>query len=104
MTSTIADLAIILGQSPELSLVVKMTIAAALGLAAVRLAGAARASARHLVLTSTFAALLALPVAMVIAPAIAIELPQASAIAMAGAITMATGSASSAANVDVNTR
>ncbi len=75
MMQTIADLAIILGQSPELSLVAKMTLAAALGLAVVRLTRAARASVRHLVLTSTFAALLALPVAMLIVPAIAIELP-----------------------------
>ncbi len=43
MMHTIADLAITLGQSPELSLVVKMTIAAALGLAVVRFARAARA-------------------------------------------------------------
>jgi beta-lactamase regulating signal transducer with metallopeptidase domain len=81
MMHTIADLAIILGQSPELSLVVKMTIAAALGLAVVRFARAARASVRHLVLTSTFAALFALPVAMLIVPAIAIELPWARTIA-----------------------
>jgi beta-lactamase regulating signal transducer with metallopeptidase domain len=80
MMHTIADLAIILGQSPELSLVVKMTIAAALGLAVVRFTRAARASVRHLVLTSTFAAVLALPVAMLIAPSIAIELPSASAL------------------------
>jgi hypothetical protein len=78
MKQTLADIAIILGQSPELSLVVKTTIAMALGLAAVRFARAARASVRHLVLTSTFAALLALPVAMLIVPAIAIELPWAS--------------------------
>jgi bla regulator protein BlaR1 len=77
MMHTIADIAISLGQFPELSLVVKMTIAAALGLAVVRLARMARASVRHLVLTSTFAALLALPVAMLIVPAIAIELPAA---------------------------
>jgi beta-lactamase regulating signal transducer with metallopeptidase domain len=75
MMHTIADIAIILGQTPELSLVVKMTIAAVLGLAVVRFARAARASVRHLVLTSTFAALLALPIAMLIAPAVAIELP-----------------------------
>jgi beta-lactamase regulating signal transducer with metallopeptidase domain len=79
MMQTIADLAIILGQSPELSLVVKMTIAVALGLAAGRLARAARASVRHLVLTSTFAALLALPAAILIVPGIAIELPGAGA-------------------------
>lgn len=78
MMQAIADLVITLDQSPELSLVVKLTILAILGLAAVRYARAARASVRHLVLTSTFAALLALPAAMLIAPAIAIELPWAS--------------------------
>jgi beta-lactamase regulating signal transducer with metallopeptidase domain len=77
MMHSIADIAIILGQSPELSLVVKMTIAVVLGLAVGRLARAARASVRHLVLTSTFAALLALPAAILIVPAIAIELPAA---------------------------
>ena len=65
------------GSSIELALVVKATAAVALGLAAVWSAQRARASTRHLILASTFAGLLVLPVAMTIVPNVAIAVPVA---------------------------
>jgi beta-lactamase regulating signal transducer with metallopeptidase domain len=59
----------------ELSIVMRATIVALTGLAAVRNQRAARASVRHLLLACTFGALLILPVASTLLPAIPIETP-----------------------------
>ena len=59
----------------ELLLVVKATVVLVLGLVAATAARRARASVRHAILASTFAALLALPVATVMLPGIAITIP-----------------------------
>jgi bla regulator protein blaR1 len=75
MTSTIAEAALGLSRSVELSLLVKATILLALGLAAARLARRSRASVRHLVLATTFAALIALPLVVLTAPGVALEVP-----------------------------
>jgi beta-lactamase regulating signal transducer with metallopeptidase domain len=74
MTSTVTEAAVALSSSLELSILGKATIMLALGLAAVRLAGRARASRRHLLLAATFTTLLALPLVAVTAPGVTIEL------------------------------
>ena len=62
----------------ELVLIVKMTLVAAIGLSATMLARRARASLRHAILASTFVALLLLPLATSLLPAITLEVPVAS--------------------------
>jgi beta-lactamase regulating signal transducer with metallopeptidase domain len=59
----LADAAVSLSRSPELSMAVKATVLVAVGLATVRLAARSRASVRHVLLAATFAAILALPLA-----------------------------------------
>jgi polysaccharide export outer membrane protein len=59
----------------ELSLVLKTTVLLGVALIAVRVASRARASRRHLVLASAFAALAALPIAATLAPTIGVPLP-----------------------------
>src|SRR5687767_6191319 len=59
----------------ELSLVFKATVLLGVTLAAVGLSPRTRASRRHLVLASAFAALIVLPVAGTLVPAVAIPLP-----------------------------
>ena len=61
MRSTMTEIMLALGQWVELSILGKATILLVLGLIAARLAGRARASVRHLLLATTFATLLALP-------------------------------------------
>jgi beta-lactamase regulating signal transducer with metallopeptidase domain len=73
MTSTIAGTALFLSRWVALSVLGKATILLVLGLTAAWVAGRSRASVRHLVLGATFAALLALPLIVVTAPGIAIE-------------------------------
>lgn len=75
MTSTITETTLFLSRWVELSVLVKATILLALGLTAVWLARRGRASIRHLLLTATFAMLLALPLIVVTAPGMAIEVP-----------------------------
>ncbi len=79
MLSTITQTVIALTQSMELAIFAKATVVLTLGLAAVRLAARAPASVRHLLLTATFAALIALPLAAVIVPGVVIEVPVANA-------------------------
>jgi beta-lactamase regulating signal transducer with metallopeptidase domain len=79
MMSTLAHAAVSLTQWIELSILVKATAVLALGLAAARLAARAPASVRHLLLTATFAALVALPFAAVLVPGVVIEIPLADA-------------------------
>jgi beta-lactamase regulating signal transducer with metallopeptidase domain len=65
--------------TPELDILMKVTMVLLLGLIATRLAARARASVRHLLLASTLGALIGLPLAAVLAPdlVVAIQLPQA---------------------------
>jgi beta-lactamase regulating signal transducer with metallopeptidase domain len=74
MIETFAEAVAALSASPVALLLIKATIALVLGLSAARLAGQARASVRHLLLASTFAALVALPLAVNVVPALAVEL------------------------------
>ena len=75
MMTTISAAAVALNQWTELSILLKATILLMLGLAALRLARGARASVRHLVLTATFIALIALPLMVAAVPGVAIEVP-----------------------------
>ena len=79
MIATIAQAVISLTQSIELSILAKATVMLALGLASARLAVRARASLRHLLLTVTFAAVMALPIAAIAVPGVVIQVPVADA-------------------------
>ena len=73
--------------TPELDILMKVTMVLVLGLIATRLAARARASVRSLLLASTLGALIALPLAAALAPdlVVAIQLPQAPGAAPANA-------------------
>lgn len=76
MNETLGSLALAIGRSPELSVAVLASVAVSFGLLLVRVSRHARASVRHLLLAATFAGLLALPAARVLAPHVAaIEIP-----------------------------
>src|SRR5207247_6036375 len=59
----------------ELSLVVKATVIVAIGLGTAAIARRARASVRHVLLASTFIALLLLPLTALLVPQISVPLP-----------------------------
>lgn len=81
MIPSIAEAAVAMSQSIELSIVAKATAIVIAGLIAVRLASHARASVRHLLLAATFASLLALPLLLIAAPQATIDVPVVSAAA-----------------------
>src|SRR5579872_1536730 len=87
------DALLLAAGSPAALLIAKATVAAAIGLIAVRLARASRAALRHALLASTFGVLLLLPAAAVIAPPLRIAMPAAapalSAPAVAATIALA---------------
>ena len=68
MTDTLSNIGIMAGRFVELSIVLKATLVAAIGLATVALAPGMRASRRHLMLAGTFVVLLALPAAAMLTP------------------------------------
>ena len=68
MNDTLARTLIVIGGSTELSILVKATMIMLTALGATRLAARARASVRHLLLASTFVALLLLPAALLLVP------------------------------------
>lgn len=73
MIRTISETLVAIGDSTELTLLLKATFAAALGLTIALLARRSRASLRHLVLIATFGALIALPIAMMLVPSVAFQ-------------------------------
>lgn len=73
MMSTINEVTLALSQWTELSILSKATTMLVVGLALARLARRTRASVRHLLLTVTFGALLALPLIASTVPAVLIE-------------------------------
>src|SRR5688500_12106326 len=77
--------------TPELDILLKVTMVLVLGVMATGLATRARASVRHLLLASTLGALIGLPLAAVLAPdlVVAVQLPQVTAPAGADATTSA---------------
>ena len=72
---SISDLAFAWSQTFVMSLLVKATLILIVGLVVTQLARTARASVRHLVIASSFAALIALPVLLMAAPAMTIDVP-----------------------------
>ena len=80
MTSTISEVALFMSRWVELSILGKATIMLSLGLIAAALAGHGRASVRHLVLVVTFGMLLVLPLVMLTAPRVTIDVPVSRAI------------------------
>src|SRR5262245_5949403 len=75
MITTITEVTLSLSRWGELSILIKATIILVIGLTILRLSRRARASVRHLLMATSFAMLLALPLIMVIAPAVAIRVP-----------------------------
>jgi beta-lactamase regulating signal transducer with metallopeptidase domain len=69
MNDLLARTLIVVGGSTGLSILLKATLIMLVGLGATRLAASARASVRHLLLASTFVALLLLPAALLLVPA-----------------------------------
>src|SRR5262245_4101345 len=70
--STISEAAVALGRLVELSILSKATIILVIGLTIVLLSRRARASVRHLLLTATLAAMLALPLIVLAVPEVTI--------------------------------
>jgi bla regulator protein BlaR1 len=75
MRSTITEVTLALSRWVELSILGKATVMVMLGLTAARLKGHARASLRHLLLATAFATLLVLPLVVLAAPDLTIEVP-----------------------------
>ncbi|HKA17362.1 MAG TPA: M56 family metallopeptidase [Blastocatellia bacterium] len=75
MISMIGDAAVALSRWIELSILGKATIMLLIGLTVARLSARASASVRHLLLTATFATVLALPLVAWAAPALMIGVP-----------------------------
>ncbi len=69
------DIALLLSQSAELSLIAKATLILLAALLVTALSYKARASVRHLVIASAFAALIALPALLAAAPGMTIDVP-----------------------------
>jgi beta-lactamase regulating signal transducer with metallopeptidase domain len=77
MIANLSDAALTFSNSFELSLVAKATLILLAGLAVIAFARTARASARHLVIATLFAAIAALPILIAFVPAMAIDVPVA---------------------------
>lgn len=75
MRSTITEVALALSRWVELAIPGKATLLVIVGLTAASLKGHARASLRHLLLAMTFAMLIALPLLVMAAPGLTIEIP-----------------------------
>jgi beta-lactamase regulating signal transducer with metallopeptidase domain len=73
--ASMSDVALLLSQTVELSLLVKATIILLAGLTITQLTRTARASVRHLVIAASFAALIVLPLLLAAAPAMTIDVP-----------------------------
>ena len=79
MMANLSGAALWLSGSFELALLAKATLILLAGLSVTALARTARASARHLVMATLFAALVALPLLIAFVPAMAIDVPTAGA-------------------------
>src|SRR5438067_1796370 len=71
---TIPEAILALSRSPGLAILLKATVLLTLALAVVRMAARARASVRHLVLASTFAALATLPLVIAAGPVLRVDI------------------------------
>ena len=103
MIPNLSGAALLFSNSFELSLVAKATLIVLGGLAVTAFARTARASARHLVIATSFAALAALPILIAFVPAMPIDVPVPAATRSTGADISSDNAAStgvsSAANV-----
>ena len=86
MTGIVAGVALAVGGSTELAIVLKATVVVALALVGARRARGTRASVRHLLLASAFGVLLVLPVAAVLMPPVAVKIPIAHVSSLTGAL------------------
>jgi beta-lactamase regulating signal transducer with metallopeptidase domain len=75
MIATFNEMIVAISRWVELSILGKATLMLVLGLTVVKLAGRARASIRHLLLTATFVTVFALPLIAVTAPEVVIGVP-----------------------------
>jgi beta-lactamase regulating signal transducer with metallopeptidase domain len=75
MMPFINGLMLALSSSPAASIVAKVTVISALGLTGAWLARGSRASVRHALLTASFGATLALPIASLVAPTVHLAVP-----------------------------
>ena len=77
MTGSVFQAALALINRLDVSIVVKTTIVLTFGLAALPIARRARASVRHLLMATTFAIVLVLPIVISTAPTLTIHVPAA---------------------------
>ncbi len=78
MKEVVADIAVAIIQSLDLSMAIKGTVVVGIGLAAVTVIRRTRASVRHLIMAGTFSALFTLPFALALVPeTVVIKLPLA---------------------------
>ena len=102
MIQALSDAALLLSRSIELSLLAKATIILIAGLAVARLSRTARASVRHLVIASVFAALIALPIWLAGAPSMTIDVPVAASTRPAMNTITSREAASSSSSISTN--
>ena len=75
MTSTINGVMLSIGSSLAASIVAKVTVTTALGLASAWLARGSRASIRHALLAAAFGAMFLLPIVSVVMPPLRVVVP-----------------------------
>jgi beta-lactamase regulating signal transducer with metallopeptidase domain len=97
MTGVLSNFAGLVSGSVEFSMLAKATLVLIAGLVATAIARRARASIRHLLLAATFAALAALPLAMLALPPLTVDVPATSTPAFANAAARGASSATAAA-------
>src|SRR5262245_40996535 len=79
MISTMSEAFVALGRLVELSILGKATVILLIGLTIVMLSRRARASVRHLLLAATLAAVLVLPLIVLVGPEVIIGVPASQA-------------------------
>jgi hypothetical protein len=91
MAEMLARVSVAIGESIELSMVLKATLVFGLTTVAVVLTRGARASIRHLLLASTFGMLAMLPVEAGLLPPLSVEIPRSEASRSASLLPLADG-------------
>jgi uncharacterized protein (TIGR03435 family) len=101
MMANLSGLLLAANGSPAAALVAKATLITALALAGAWLARGSRASVRHVLLAAAFAALLTLPIASMVAPAIQLAVPvRASDLAVPNVVETVAGAGSAGTAAD----
>jgi beta-lactamase regulating signal transducer with metallopeptidase domain len=101
MAADLSGFVLLLSRSIELSLIAKATVILLAALAAASLARRARASARHIVIATSFVALIALPILIAAVPAIGIAVPAAPAVVAAPVVSAAASSSPAPATTEI---